>query len=543
MCATPRAENYAVAAQEIVSAFLHDDLFTGVVLVAKAGEIIFRQGFGFANRQWAIPNTPETRFRIGSITKQFTAAAILRLTERGKLGVHDRLGQHLPDAPESWHNVTIHQLLTHTSGVPSYTDLPDFLTRISLEERTPKAIMELTSGQALEFPPGDRFRYSNTGYILLGSVVEAISGQRYSDFLESEFFQPLGMADSGYDHTWKIVERRADGYTCIGGKWRHARFIAMSLPHAAGGLYSTADDLYRWSQALMRGDVIGPAALQHMLRDHGQGYGYGWFVGSADGRRFVRHGGAINGFLSALDLHPDDDLTVIALANLQASGVLKITERLAHASLGLYQTPHEITLDASKLDEYLGVFRLGQRCFMEISLDKSGMLCAHLTGLQRLTLACSESDAFFSRTRDIEIAFSREAEGKASVVTLREHGVSFAGRRIDDAVYRKIRERQPENGKDISADSTELSQYVGRYRHPLMHFEVTLCGEQLSVQATGQQKSNAVFESGRCFVLDDTQARITFEYTDRDGVWGLTLRHAGTQLRAFRLFDVIPMTA
>jgi D-alanyl-D-alanine carboxypeptidase len=260
MCATPRAENYAVAAQEIVSAFLHDDLFTGVVLVAKAGEIIFRQGFGFANRQWAIPNTPETRFRIGSITKQFTAAAILRLTERGKLGVHDRLGQHLPDAPESWHNVTIHQLLTHTSGVPSYTDLPDFLTRISLEERTPKAIMELTSGQALEFPPGDRFRYSNTGYILLGSVVEAISGQRYSDFLENEFFQPLGMADSGYDHTWKIVERRADGYTCIGGKWRHARFIAMSLPYAAGGLYSTADDLYRWSQALMRGDVIGPAA-------------------------------------------------------------------------------------------------------------------------------------------------------------------------------------------------------------------------------------------------------------------------------------------
>ena len=160
-----------------------------------------------------------------------------------------------------------------------------------------------------------------------------------------------------------------------------------------------------------------------------------------------------------------------------------------------------------------------------------------------LTLACSESDAFFSRTRDIEIAFSREAEGKASVVTLREHGVSFAGRRIDDAVYRKVDERQLENGKDISADSTELSQYVGRYRHPLMHFEVTLCGEQLSVQATGQQKSNTVFESGRCFVLDDTQAKVTFEYTDRDGVWGLTLRHAGTQLRAFRLFDVIPMTA
>jgi CubicO group peptidase (beta-lactamase class C family) len=212
MCATPRAENYAVAAQEIVSPFLQDDLFSGVVLVAKKGEIIFRRAFGLANREWAIPNTPETRFRIGSITKQFTAAAILRLTERGKLSVHDRLGQHLPDVPDSWHDVTIHQLLTHTSGIPSYTNLPDFLSRISLEERTPREIMELTSGQALEFPPGDRFCYSNTGYVLLGSVVESISGQTYATFLNDEFFQPLGMVDSGYDHTSKIVERRADGY-------------------------------------------------------------------------------------------------------------------------------------------------------------------------------------------------------------------------------------------------------------------------------------------------------------------------------------------
>lgn len=538
MCLTPRAENYAVAAREIVTPFLQDDLFTGAVLVAKEGEIIFRQAFGLANRQWTIPNTPETRFRIGSITKQFTAAAILRLTERGKLSAYDRLGQHLPDAPDSWHNVTIHQLLTHTSGIPSYTDLPDFLSRISLEERTPKEIIELTSGQALEFPPGDHFRYSNTGYILLGSVVESISGQGYADFLEDEFFQPLGMVDSGYDHSWKIVERRADGYTCIGGKWGHARFIAMSLPYAAGGLYSTVDDLYRWSQALMKGDVIGPAALQDMLRDHGQGYGYGWFVGSVDGRRFVRHGGGINGFLSTLDLHPDDDLMVIALANLQASEVLTITKRLAQASLGLYQPRDETTLDASKLDEYVGVFQLGQRCFLEICLAKTGMLCAHLTGHQRLTLACSKPDAFFSRTHDVEVAFSRETGGEVSAVTLREHGVSFAGRRVDKSVRRKVGEQQPGNGEHISSDSTDLSQYVGCYRHPRMHFEVTLCGDCLSVQATGQTKSTATFKSGRRFVLDEVQAEISFEHTEGDGVWGLTLRQAGIQLRAFKLFDV-----
>lgn len=330
----PDADDYTRKANEVVSAFLDSDLFSGVVLVAKSGEIIFRRAFGFGNREWAVPNTPETKFRIGSITKQFTAAAILRLAERGTLNVADRLGQYLPDAPHSWHDITIHQLLTHTSGVPSYTNLPDFLSRISHEERTPQQIAELTSGQPPDFPPGDCFSYSNTGYVLLGSIVESVSAQTYSAFLNDEFFLPLGMLDSGYDHTLKIVERRAAGYTCVDGKWRHARFIAMSLPYAAGGLYSTADDLYRWSKALMNGEVIQPAFLQEMLRDHGHGYGYGWFVASIDGRTLINHGGAINGFLCTLDFHPNHNLTVIVLSNLQGAKVPLIAERLAQTSFG-----------------------------------------------------------------------------------------------------------------------------------------------------------------------------------------------------------------
>ncbi|RFU47596.1 serine hydrolase [Paraburkholderia sp. DHOC27] len=538
MCSTPRTEKYAKEAQEIVTPFVRGDLFSGVVLVAKQGEVIFREAFGFANREWAIPNTPDTRFRIGSITKQFTAAAILRLADRGKLSVADRLGQYLSYVPDSWQDVTLHQLLTHTSGIPSYTNLPDFSSRISLEERTPRAVMELTRDQPLECVPGEQFRYSNTGYTLLGSVLESITGQTYADFLHDEFFEPLGMRDSGYEHTTQIIERRADGYTCVDGRWRHARYIAMSLPYAAGGLYSTVDDLYRWSQALMKGDVIRPDTLEAMLRDHGQGYGYGWFIATADERRFIHHGGAINGFLGTLDLRPDDDLTTIVLANLQACEVPMIATRLARASLGLYQPPRELVLDTSKLDEYVGAFQIGPGHFLEMSRSGDQILCAHLTGRRPHTLACSAPDLFVSKTSDVEMTFNRTTEGTVSSVTVREHGATFNGQRTDKAVGQKLDETAVENDLDIAADPPALSQYVGRYRHPRMHFEVTLSGDQLLVQATKQPKLRAVFENDRTFVIEEAQAKITFEHTDRNGVWALMLLQAGARLRAFKLFDM-----
>jgi D-alanyl-D-alanine carboxypeptidase len=536
MRSTPCAEDYAKKAHEIVSAFVAADLFSGVVLAAKNGEVIFRQAFGIGNREWEIPNTPETKFRIGSITKQFTAAAILRLAERGKLNVADRLGQYFPEIPRSWHDVTIHQLLTHTSGVPSYTNLPDFLSRMSLEERTPQQIIELTSGQALDFPSGDRFSYSNTGYVLLGCIVESVSAQTYPAFLNDEFFLPLGMVDSGYDDTSKIVECRAAGYTCIDGKWRHARFIAMSLPYAAGGLYSTADDLYLWSKALMNGDVIQPSLLQEMVRDQGHGYGYGWFVGSVGGRSLVNHGGAINGFLGTLDLHIDDDLTVIVLSNLQGSEVSLIAERLALTSFGEYQPRHEIALAKSELIEFVGVFRLGHRCFLEISLTNES-LCASFSGHQRLQLACSGSDAFFSKTGDIEITFERDVEGKIATASLLERNSRVVGRRVDDTIRPTENETQPQSLEDTSANSAEDSQYVGRYRYPRMYFDVTVEGDQLSIQATGQPKLKATRRNDRCFVLEEVHAEVTFELTESGAVWGMTLQQGGTQIRAYRLFD------
>ncbi|OAJ56809.1 hypothetical protein A6V36_32860 [Paraburkholderia ginsengiterrae] len=536
MCSTLRADDYAAKAHEIVLPFLEADLFSGVVLVAKNDEIVFRQAFGLGNREWGIPNTPETKFRIGSITKQFTAAAILRLAERGKLNVADRLGQYLPDAPNSWHDVTIHQLLTHTSGVPSYTSLPDFLSRISLEERTPEQIIGLTSDQPLEFQPGVRFVYSNTGYILLGSIVENVSGQTYSAFLTDEFFQPLGMVDSGYDHTSKIVDRRAAGYTCVDGRWRHARFIAMSLPYAAGGLYSTADDLYLWTKALMNGDVIQPARLEEMLRDHGHGYGYGWFVGSDEGRTRVSHGGAINGFLCTLDVHMDDDLTVIVLSNLQGAEVPMIAQRLARAGVGRYQPCREITPGVPELKEFVGAFQLGHRYFLEIFLDNDA-LCASFSGHQRLPLACSGSGVFFSKTSDIDIKFDREVDGKVSTVTLRERNVRLVGRRVDDAVRRTANGPQPGSREETPAISTDVLQYAGRYRHPRMYVEVTVDGNELFVQATAQRKLKAASSDGRCFVVEEVGAEITFEHTESGAVWGLTLRQAGIQLRAYRLFD------
>ncbi|NYH12929.1 serine hydrolase domain-containing protein [Paraburkholderia bryophila] len=259
MAAGTPSNAYALKAAAVVAPFVDANLFSGLILVAHRGRPIFHEAFGLANREWMIANTPDTRFRIGSITKQFTATAIVLLAGRGKLNLADSVSTHYANAPESWCDITIHQLLTHTSGIPSYTGRPDFVSHIGRIDHTPEQILDLVRDLPLEFPPGERFSYCNSGYALLGLIVEKVSGQTYSAFLQSEIFDPLGMSNTGYDETRAILPRRAAGYERHGGKWINALFSAMSVPYAAGGLYSTADDLLRWTEALSNGKVISAA--------------------------------------------------------------------------------------------------------------------------------------------------------------------------------------------------------------------------------------------------------------------------------------------
>ena len=289
--------------------------FMGAVLVAQHGRILLSQGYGFANLEWRVPNTPRTRFRIASVSKQFTAAAILLLEERGKLKTSDPVGKYLADAPPAWSKITLFHLLTHTSGLANFTDFPDYARTETMPAR-PQELVDKFRDKPLEFEPGARWKYSNSGYVLLGCVIEKLSGGSYADFIRENIFAPLGMHHSGYDSNGAIIPQRASGYSPGAAGPVNAGYIDMRVPFAAGGLYSTTEDLLRWEQALFGGRILSRTSLEKMTTPFKNGYAFGLVVAQETGHKTIEHGGGIEGFNSALVYYPQNDVVVVVLANL-----------------------------------------------------------------------------------------------------------------------------------------------------------------------------------------------------------------------------------
>jgi len=294
-----------------VSAYAKLDRYTGSVLVMRADKVLLRKGFGMGNRSWGIPNDPGTRFRIASITKQFTAAAVLLLEQDGRLKTDDLISQYLPDAPDSWRAITIHNLLTHTSGIKSYTNLPDFADR-ARRPISKKDMPKLLYPIALEFPVGSKFAYSNSGYFLLGLIIEQVSGVDYEEFLSRRIFKPLGMVDTGYFEHRRAIPRMSEGYLPGGDR---PPFFDTSWPYAAGGLYSTVDDLGRWANSLDADALLTEPSKKKMFTAYSRDYGYGWSIERRGGKLVTHHGGGLEGFNTVIERVPEERLTVIALGN------------------------------------------------------------------------------------------------------------------------------------------------------------------------------------------------------------------------------------
>ena len=294
----------------------------GAALVAKDGEILYAKGSGMADAASKRANSPETRFRLASITKQFTAMAVLILESRGLLERSDSICDYIDDCPEAWEDVTIEHLLDHTSGIANFTDEPDF---DGLTGATPAQTVAGVADLPLRGEPGESFSYTNTGYVLLGMAIEKVSGKSYAAFLQDEIFGPLGMADSGYEDG--DTPGLATGYS---NAFNVADPLDMSMPYAAGGLYSTVLDLNRWQEALYT-EQLAPAAdiaryftpLVDITDSVGFGYAYGQYVGEDDGSKLIQHAGDINGFATYLARYPDDHITVALLANREASPALE----------------------------------------------------------------------------------------------------------------------------------------------------------------------------------------------------------------------------
>lgn len=285
----------------------------GVVLIAKNGVPVFRKAFGLANREWEIADTPDTEFGIGSMTKQFTAMAILRLAKDGKLSLDEPISDFVETMPPTWRGITLRQLLTHTSGIPNYGSLPDWAKQTWMD-RSPEDLIDFLRDRPLDFAPGTKFEYDNSGYVILGLIVQKVSGQSLSDYLSAHVFNPLGMKHTGFIGD-QVLPHRASGYEHDGGRLLGDLWVAAIRDSGAGGMYSTADDLLRWDQALYEPKDLGLADLKPMFVDYGHGYGFGYVIDKQEGHPLWWHNGHWAGFSSIIARYPEDQLTVIVLSN------------------------------------------------------------------------------------------------------------------------------------------------------------------------------------------------------------------------------------
>ena len=418
-----------------MDAVIRDDAdkgaFMGAVLVARDGEVLFDKGYGSANLEWNIPNDGDTKFRLGSVTKQFTGVAILLLQERGKLTLDAPVKTYLPDAPATWDKVTVRHLLTHSSGIPNFTSFPDYGASKTLPA-THATLIARFRDKPLDFAPGEKFSYSNSGYVLLSALVEKLSGQSYAAFVAENLFKPLGMADTGYDSHAAILPRRASGYAPGATGPVNADYIDMTIPQGAGALYSTTRDLLKWQRGLYGGKLLKPASLTAFRTPYKNGYALGVGVQSGGGDTTIEHGGGIEGFNTSLAYDPDRKITVVVLGNLNGPTPGKLSKSLMTLARGgavtLSAERKEVAVAADQLPQYEGVYELAPT-FTITMRARDGKLMTQATGQDEFKLFPEGKDRFFLKVVDAQVEFTRDASGAVTGMILHQGGRSTPAKR------------------------------------------------------------------------------------------------------------------
>ena len=409
---------------EVVRASFEADEFTGAVLVARDGEVLLDRGYGFANREWSVPNDGDTKFRLGSVTKQFTAVAIMLLNERGLVDLDAPVKTYLPDAPDAWDGVTVRHLLTHTAGVPNFTDFDDYGASKTLPA-TMDSLIGRFRDRPLDFQPGEGWSYSNSGYILLTAIVEKASGKSYAEFVAETLFQPLGMADSGYDSHAAVLPRRASGYAPTARGIVNADYIDMSIPQGAGALYSTTRDLLKWEQGLFGGRLLTPASLALLTTPVRNQYAFGLAVTQAGGNTTIAHSGGIEGFNTHMAWDPDRRMTVIVLGNLNGPGSDQVAGSLMALARGetvtLASERQAVAVAPEVLRSYEGVYELAPTFAITISVV-DGKLMAQATGQDAFELHPESDSRFFLTVVDAQITFTRDDAGAVDGLILHQGG-------------------------------------------------------------------------------------------------------------------------
>ncbi len=510
--------------------------FHGTALVAWDGNVILNKGYGLANREFGELNSPDTKFYLGSITKQFTAAAILMLQQQKKLDINVPISRYLPDYPhENGDKITIHNLLTHTSGVPDYTLIPEILLNRS-SRVSPGEIMESFSHWPLQFEPGTDFQYSNSNYIVLGAIIEEVSGQSYEAYLHHHILGPLGMDNTGYARREAGIPQRAKGYTTTENqRVVDAVPIHHSVLHTAGALYSTTGDMLHWDSALSHARVLSEESIEAMLTPYVANYGYGWVIDTLYGRRHTFHGGFIDGFNAIIERWPDHKLLVVVFSNEDFTPVKKIARGLAAIVFGEdYDFPRERTpihIDPDRLAEYQGVYQTGPNRYRYVFMEDD-TLHTHLTGEQHEHIFPQAVDSFFFDTDNTrKLVFLRNGSGRVNrVVVVDQEGAFLAERVPPDEEERLLVTRRA-----IRLDPDIYNHYAGVYRMKTMFenrsddFNLTVerRGDRLYVQGQHTDPVELFPRTPTDFFHRSADFQLSFNL-DRDGkVTGCVLQMAG----------------
>jgi CubicO group peptidase (beta-lactamase class C family) len=429
--------------------------FSGAALVAKDGKVILRNGYGFAGVEKKIPYTPETQQEVASISKMFTAMAALKLRDQGKLRLDDSVCDYFDDCPERWKPITVQQLMRHTSGIPDYEESLDLGSDKYMEFMAqPEAsarILENAKKKALDFRPGEKFHYSNTGYIVLSYLIQKASGQPFAEFVSKTILLPAGMEHSGYFGPGSSPKNLANGYTygdigwektlggvsLAAGHLQKLPQLPLSPPAGDAGLYSSLDDLYRWSQIMdggMDGGKLVPAEEAAEVFTPGlRGYGYGWFIDRAFNRRRARHNGILPGYVSDFIKFPEDKITIVLFSNLDRARLPNISRDVSAIALGAaYDMPVRgkvAKLTAAQIASLEGDYKTSDGATLTVR-NKPDYLTAEVKGRFSAGLIPLSPIEFYFPLRDGRVVFTAGEDGKAVNVNMRYDGEDHLAERI-----------------------------------------------------------------------------------------------------------------
>lgn len=500
------------------------------VLIAKDDRILYRKAFGMADLELKVQMKPESVFQLASITKQFTSVAILILMEQGKLSLKDPLSKYITDFPRG-DEITVHHLLNHTSGITSYNNLPEFTTKIRLD-LTPEEVIGTFKNLPLEFNPNERYAYSNSGYFLLGYIIEKISGMSYAEFIQKNIFDKLGMQHSYYADTYKIIPNRVNGYQFYEGNYENAPYVSTTIPYAAGSLMSTIDDMFLWNSAINNNKLISAnskrMAFTNYTLNNGNpdNYGYGWAINEIEGITTIEHPGGINGFTTSGIYIPEKNIYSIVLTNLDdGKGPEAYNIKIVAGLLGKPITEKvAVKIPEKELKKWVGAYQF-EDVVRFISYDK-GMLYSMREGGRPIELEPLSANEFRFKNSFTTYTFSLK-NGKKQVL-------------YTDRIIKRIgveTDKKPLTEKQfIPVTPAILTKYAGVYElQPSFQIEIKMQNDRLFAVATGQPAVELFAESENVFFIKEIGAQIQFNLNSDGTVKSLNFSQGGNKMEGKRI--------